>query len=180
MKLDKSKILIGLVVILVIIAGTWYYIDQNQSQTQTSEPVEQNVETGPETGLMAPDFTLENLSGKEISLSDFRGQKVFLNFWASWCPPCKEEMPDIQKLYKENDDIKVLTVNVQESKDTAFDYMITNNYSFTTLLDTDGSIGSRYLVRGIPTTVIIDEDGIILSRQSGALSYETMEDLVSE
>lgn len=180
MNLDKNKILIGLIVVLVIIAGAWYYTNQNQSQTQTTEPVEQNIETGPETGLMAPDFTLENLSGKEVSLSDFRGQKIFLNFWASWCPPCKQEMPDIQKLYKENDDYKVLTVNVQESKDIVFDYMMSNNYSFTALLDTNGTIGSRYLVRGIPTTIIIDEDGIILSRQSGALTYERMLELLSE
>ncbi|MDZ7673292.1 MAG: TlpA disulfide reductase family protein [Halanaerobiales bacterium] len=178
MKSNRSKILIGSVLVLIIIAGAWYFINQNQSQTTNS--VQQNIETGPETGLMAPDFTLENLSGKEVSLSDFRGQKVFLNFWASWCPPCKQEMPDIQKLHKENKDIKVLTVNVQESKDTAFDYMISNNYSFTTLLDTNGNIGSRYLVRGIPTTVIIDEDGIILNRQSGALTYERMLELLSE
>ena len=196
MKLDKSKILIGLVVLLVIIAGTWFFTNQNQSQSQNQsettepveqteqiepvEPVEQNVETGPEPGLMAPDFTLDTLSGKEVSLSDFRGQKVFLNFWASWCPPCQQEMPDIQKLYKENENIKVLTVNVQESKDTAFDYMISNKYSFTTLLDINGNTASNYLIRGIPTTVIVDDDGIILSRQSGALSYETMLDLLSE
>lgn len=178
MNLDKNKILIGLIVVLIIITGTWYFT--NQQQTQTTEPGEQNVETGTETGLMAPDFTLENLSGKEVSLSDFRGQKVFLNFWASWCPPCKQEMPDIQKLYRENDNVKVLTVNVQESKDTVFDYMMSNNYSFSTLLDTNGDIGSRYLVRGIPTTIIIDENGIILSRQSGALTYENMLELVSQ
>ena len=180
MNLDKNKILIGLIVVLIIITGAWYFTNQNQQQTQNTEPVEQNIEIGPETGLMAPDFTLENLSGKEVSLSDFRGQKIFLNFWASWCPPCKQEMPDIQKLYKENDNVKVLTVNVQETKDTVFDYMMSNNYSFTTLLDKNGTIGSRYLVRGIPTTIIIDEDGIILSRQSGALTYERMLELLSE
>ena len=174
MKLMKNKGLITVIALLLITAGTLFYVNEIQAASD-------NVKVGAQVGMKAPDFTLEDMSGEKISLYDLQGQKVFLNFWASWCPPCKAEMPAIQKLYKNNENIKVLTVNIKEGKDKVFDYLMKNNFSFTTLLDKSGRVASsKYLVRGIPTTFILDKDSIIQARHSGALTYEQMQDLVSK
>lgn len=174
MKLMKNKRLITLIAFLLIMAGTVLYVDELQADSD-------DVKVGAQVGMKAPDFTLEDMSGEEVNLYDFQGQKVFLNFWATWCPPCKEEMPAIQQLYKDNENIKVLTVNIQESKDKVFDYLMKNNFSFTNLLDKSGTVASsQYLVRGIPTTFILDKNSLIQARHSGALTYEQMQDLVSE
>ena len=82
-------------------------------------PVKQNIEVGKE----APDFTLKNLNGDEVSLSDYRGKIVLINFWATWCKWCDKEMPDLQKLGKENDDIVVLAVDVMEDKEIVKKYI---------------------------------------------------------
>ncbi|HMA59711.1 MAG TPA: TlpA disulfide reductase family protein [Halanaerobiales bacterium] len=174
MKLMKNKGLITVIALLLLTAGTLFYVNEIQAASD-------DVKVGAQVGMKAPDFTLEDMSGEKISLYDLQGQKVFLNFWASWCPPCKAEMPAIQKLYKNNENIKVLTVNIQEGKDKVFDYLMKNNFSFTTLLDKSGTVASsKYLVRGIPTTFILDKDSIIQARHSGALTYEQMQDLVSK
>jgi len=89
-------------------------------------------------------------------------------------------MQAIQKLHEENKKVKVIAVNTQENKDDVLDYLMVNKYSFTTLLDQEGKITSKYLIRGIPTTLIIDQDGVIVKRHSGTLSYEQMLDMVKE
>ena len=89
-------------------------------------------------------------------------------------------MQAIQKLHEENKNVKVIAVNTQENKDDVLDYLMVNKYSFTTLLDQEGKITSKYLIRGIPTTLIIDQDGVIVKRHSGTLSYEQMLDMVKE
>lgn len=137
-------------------------------------------QTAPEEGKKAPNFTLQDLSGEDVSLEDFQGQKVFLNFWATWCPPCKAEMPDIQKLHKNNEEVKILAVNVQENKDKVFNYLMENNFSFTTLLDINGQVASQYLVRGIPSTFVIDEEGTIIKKHVGVLTYKQMQDIINE
>ncbi|HKL13819.1 MAG TPA: TlpA disulfide reductase family protein [Halanaerobiales bacterium] len=175
MILRKNRTLIVFLTLVLIAAGTLLFNYELQAAS------DEDVKVGAQVGMKAPDFTLGNMSDNEITLYDFQGQKVFLNFWASWCPPCKAEMPAIQKLYKNNEEIRVLTVNVQENKDKVFDYLMKNNYSFTTLLDKSGSVSSaKYLVRGIPTTFVLDENSIIQSRHSGALTYEQMLGLISE
>lgn len=137
-----------------------------------------SAEVGTEIGMQAPDFTLKNMNDKEVNLSDYRDQKVFLNFWASWCPPCREEMPDIQKLHEEyGDDVVILAVNVGENKSTAANFMMQNGLNFPVLLDTNKSTAQNYLVRGIPTSYFLDKDGIIKEKVVGAVSYERMLEL---
>ena len=126
----------------------------------------------------APDFALTDLKGKEVSLSSLKGKFVFLNFWATWCPPCRAEMPSMQVLYEKyrNSGFEILAVNLREDKKTVRDYMKKNGYTFPVVLDTDGSVGgSMYGVSGIPTTYFIGKDGAILGRLVGTREWDTEE-----
>lgn len=174
MNFNKKKIILIIGLILIVISAAWY-ANNNLLNEDTSSS---NIETGVLIGKKAVNFSLPNLSDKTVQLTDFRGSKVFLNFWASWCPPCRQEMPDIQKLANNHEDIKVVTVNSQEDKGTVLNFLMENKYNFTTLLDRDGEITSQYLIRGIPTTFIINEDGVIIKKVSGALSYQKMLELI--
>ncbi|RCW50635.1 MULTISPECIES: TlpA family protein disulfide reductase [Halanaerobium] len=167
----NKKIAIFLIVALIIGGLSFFYL-----QSPKSEVVQ--AEVGTEIDMQAPDFELKNINDKKVSLSDFRGQKVFLNFWASWCPPCREEMPDIQKLHENyGEEVIILAVNVGENKSTAANFMMKNGLSFSVLLDTDKSTAQNYLVRGIPTSYFLNEDGIIKNKVVGAVSYEKMLEL---
>jgi len=121
----------------------------------------------------AANFTLVGLDGKAHSLSDYRGRVVFLNFWATWCPPCRGEMPSMQKLYLSWDQEKyvMLAVNLRDSKDTVSAFASQNGYTFPILLDETGAVGSQYQVSGIPTTIIIDEKGNVLHRTVGSREW---------
>jgi thiol-disulfide isomerase/thioredoxin len=127
-----------------------------------------------EVGKLAPDFTLKDLNGEDISLSDYRGKIVLINFWATWCSWCDVEMPDLQKLDDENDDLVVLAVNVMEEKDTVKKYMEEGKYSFEVALDEEGEIAATYLVNGLPNSYFVDEEGILLGGVPGMMTYEQM------
>jgi thiol-disulfide isomerase/thioredoxin len=132
------------------------------------------VAEGTNVGEQAPDFTLVSLNGEEISLSDYRGKKVFINFWASWCNPCQIEMPDIQKLDNNYDDVVILAVNLREKRGEVAEFLMFNGYTFTTLLDQTGEVANKYLVRGIPTSYVLDEKGIIIGKHTGTMNYDQM------
>jgi len=174
MILSRKKMLI-VITSLIIFVGIWTLMG-----TFTNKTVHSETEVGVEVGMKAPDFTINNVNGKEVSLSDYQGTKVFLNFWASWCPPCREEMPSIQKLHKNYDNIKVLAVNAGENKDKVLNYLMENNFSFTTLLDKNGKVTTDYLIRGIPSTFVIDKEGIIVRKQRGAITYGKMEQMIDQ
>lgn len=166
----QKKISIFLIVALLIGAGSFFYLQNNTAQVA--------AKVGPEVGMEAPGFSLINMNDQEVNLSDYRGQKVFLNFWASWCPPCRKEMPDMQKLHEEyGDEIAILAVNIGENKSTVINFMMQNKLNLPVLLDLNKSTAQNYLVRAIPTTFILDEDGIIIEKTFGALSYQSMLDL---
>jgi peroxiredoxin len=113
-------------------------------------------------GQSAPAFTLENLEGQRISpLEDFKGNVIVLDFWASWCPPCREGLPHLDKLYQEKREqgVAVFAVNVRETDEQAKAFMSQQNLSVPVLLDTKGEVSGQYLVSGIPQTVVIGRDG---------------------
>ncbi|MEC9489364.1 MAG: TlpA disulfide reductase family protein [Halanaerobiales bacterium] len=164
----NKKISIFLIAALIV-GGLSFFFLQSPGNSVAS------AEVGTEIGMQAPDFTLTNMNDQEVNLSDYRGRKVFLNFWASWCPPCRQEMPDIQKLHEEyGDEVVILAVNVGESKSTAANFMMENGLDFTVLLDTNKSTAQNYLVRGIPTSYFLDQNGIIQEKVVGAISYQRM------
>lgn len=127
-------------------------------------------------GELAPDFTLKNLAGEEVKLSDYRGKIVFLNFWATWCMYCDEEMPDLQALNDENDDMVVLAVNVSEDPDKVRSYIEKGGYDFPILLDEEGEIALKYLVGPLPITYFINTKGILVSKYPSMLEKDQMEE----
>jgi len=123
-------------------------------------------------GEPAPDFILKNLEGEEVRLSDYRGKGVFINFWASWCPPCKQEMPDMEKNYRlfKEQGIEILAINLEESQLAISSFASRYDLSFTILLDTDKSVTNRYGVGPIPSSFFVDKDGIVVSKVDRILS----------
>ncbi|MDR1933457.1 MAG: TlpA family protein disulfide reductase [Spirochaetales bacterium] len=123
------------------------------------------------------DFTLPLLSGGTQSLDSLRGKVVFLNFWATWCPPCRAEMPAMEKLYQKfkNDGLAFFTVNIQEDKKDVEAFMKEFGLSFPVALDFKGEAAAMYGVRGIPTTYIIDRDGRIIAAAVGGREWDSAE-----
>lgn len=178
----------------IILAVTAFYITENykaNSGSAANPPRQENPEASTaadnnanesKINLMNDyDFTLEDLNGNEVKLSSLKGKKVFLNFWATWCPPCRAEMPDIEKLYQETKDseLVILAVNVGEDKKAAQDFMNSNNYNFTVLLDENGEVSRLYQVTGIPTSYFIDTEGFLGDGVSGAISLESMKEYIN-
>lgn len=124
--------------------------------------------------VKAANFTLEDLDGNTISLNDLKGKNIFLNFWATWCPPCRGEMPDIQSIHEEYSEkgLVILAVNLGEGKDAIKDFVKKNNYDFKVLLDTEQTVGDMYNISAIPSSYFLDKDGNIIGKKIGAMSKE--------
>ncbi|MDR1238761.1 MAG: TlpA family protein disulfide reductase [Treponema sp.] len=123
----------------------------------------------------APDFTAARLDGSPARLSSLRGKVVFLNFWATWCPPCREEMPSMETLYQRfrGRDLEFLAMDIQEDKDEVAAFMKEQGLNFPAALDSTGRISNEYGIRGIPTTYIIDRDGNIIASVVGGRKWDT-------
>lgn len=180
--------------------------DQNQDQSagqsgdngQDSESAAagETESSLPDTSdrVEAPDFTLVDQFGEEHKLSDYKGKVVFLNFWATWCPPCREEMPDIEALYKEygenSEDLVILSVANPKTKDNPNNndktieevtkFMEDNGYSYPTLMDTTGDVLLQYYITAFPTTFMIDREGRVIGYASGALTKDIMKNIITQ
>lgn len=158
---------------------------ENQNKVESSQNTDTNSEE--DKKIEALDFTLYDQYGKEHKLSDYRGKKVFLNFWATWCPPCRAEMPHIEDLYKEYEknskDVIILGVaspNVGKEGDQQYieDFLKENNYTFPVVFDDGGMLSYQYGFSSLPSTLIIDEDGYITKYIPGAMNKNTMKSLI--
>jgi peroxiredoxin len=191
--LNKNLLSIAILALAVVIlvVNIWKP-DRTDSEKKTTEPTEEV--TGKEDipgaklsslreGAEAPDFELTTLQGETVKLSDYRGkQKVILNFWATWCPPCKAEMPHMQKFYEENKDkgVEILAVNltnmdkgVEDVKTFVKEYGLT----FPIPLDEEGTAGTTYQAFTIPTSYILDENGVITKKIVGPMDEKMMKEL---
>lgn len=124
----------------------------------------------PGKGVPAPDFTLPGLDGQMVRLADFRGKVVLLNIWATWCPPCVEEMPSMEALYQKlkAEGFEILAVSVDVSGAEAVrPFMEKHRLNFPALTDTDGTVKSLYQTTGVPESFIIDKDGVIVEKVIG-------------
>ena len=131
----------------------------------------------PTADLPAVDFSLKDLSGQDQNLGSYAGKVIFLNFWATWCGPCRAEIPSMEELYLElgNEGFVIIAVNSQEAGEQVAGFVENIGMSFPVLLDTDGRVGAAYSVRAIPTTYIVDPQGYILGRMVGTRDWFTSE-----
>ncbi len=131
----------------------------------------------PVIGQPAPDFALPDLEGNTVRLSDFRGKTVFVNFWATWCPPCRAELPEMERLYRKYRDrgVVILGVDIREASLVVQAFVQEGGFSWTFLLDGTGMVASRYRVAGIPASFFVDAQGIIRATHTGAMNFQTME-----
>lgn len=137
--------------------------------------------TRPQVGYRAPDFTLPRLDGGEVTLSDLRGQVVVVNFWATWCPPCRAEMPDLQRAYEDRkaEGLTILAVNTtfQDSESSAAQFVRDLALELPVLLDRSGEMSRSYELRAMPTTLFVDRQGIVREViLGGPMSEETIEE----
>jgi peroxiredoxin len=126
------------------------------------------------TSRPAPNFTLPGIDGKMVSLSDYEGKVVFLNIWATWCPPCKEEMPSMEKLYQKlkGEDFEILAVSIDVlGAQAVAPFMKEHKLSFPALLDPGGTVQRLYGATGIPESFIIDKNGVLVSKVIGARDW---------
>ncbi|UOE57566.1 TlpA family protein disulfide reductase [Bacillus sp. CMF12] len=163
--------------VLLIITTAIFVVQAVEKDEVESHPVNQ---TGLGIGLKAPDFELKNLQGETVKLSDYKGKKVMLNFWATWCPPCKAEMPDIQKFYtQKGNEVVILAVNIDSHSDVA-GFAEEMRVNFPILLDVNEKASNAYQIITIPTTFFIDEEGIIRNKYLSAMSLEIMNQYIDE
>ena len=129
----------------------------------------------PSGTLASTDFTLPTLDGRKVSLGSLKGKVVFLNFWATWCPPCRAEMPSMETLYQRYKDrgLEILAVDLKEEKKTVSEFVDQNKLTFTILLDSTAEVGGIYGTEAIPTTYIVDRLGNIVARAVGGLGWDT-------
>ena len=130
----------------------------------------------PNVGELAPQFELRNVDGQVVQLSDFQGKVVWINFWATWCGPCRRELPDIARLAAEfsDDDLVVLAVNQEQSAAVARDFWEELGLDLPILLDSSREVSAQYRLRGLPDNFFIDREGVLQSFQLGFLVEEQM------
>jgi peroxiredoxin len=140
-----------------------------------SDPLQALGLQAPKEAVDAPDFSLPDLSGKQIPLKQLRGKLVFLNFFATWCGPCREEMPGMERLHRAHQDkgLVVLAVNLQEGAKTIRPFVQSLKLSFPTVMDAEGAVSREYGVRALPVSFLIGRDGKIVWRAIGGRDWES-------
>jgi len=159
--------------ILLLISAGWIALSAIPEGSATAGAI-----PAPQEGFLAPDFSLETLEGGSIQLSDLRGQPVLINIWASWCPPCRSEMPAMQRVYRDFQEqgFVILAVNAthQDSIADAAAFAADKGLGFPILLDVDGRVSQAYQVHSLPTSFFVGYDGIIREVVIGGPMSETL------
>jgi cytochrome c biogenesis protein CcmG/thiol:disulfide interchange protein DsbE len=137
---------------------------------------------GIDRGKIALDFTLESLDGTRVFLSDYRGQVVLLNFWATWCPPCQAEIPDLEAAYRSyrEDGLVILGIDVEESAHAIESFLEDVEMTYPILLDETARVYREYRAPGLPTTLILDREGVIRVRHPGYLSARQLAEYLDQ
>ncbi len=185
----KNKTLIFLIVVFILVLIGAYFLygilvatteHDNLAVEETSQAAEVSEETAETELEVAPDFTVTDKNGNEVNLSDFYGKPIIVNFWASWCGPCKSEMPDFQELYVEyGNEINFLFVNVtdgsRETVETASKFIAEAGYTFPVYYDTvNQNAAMTYGTYSIPMTIFFDAEGHGIAQGTGAMDKDTI------
>ena len=161
-------------------AGAREPSNSNSHEQRATDPREELAKLGfyvfPEP-VPVPSFTVPGIHGGSISTDDFAGTVTLLNFWATWCPPCRREMPAIERLHKQMEgyNFRIVAVSVSENKQTVQKFLESENYTFPIYLDERGAIGASLASQGIPTSYIIDATGAIIAGIVGAYDFDNEE-----
>lgn len=160
-------------------------IADEDEKVESIEEAKESYETENinEEDLKYKDFTITKADGESFTLSDNKGKLVLINFWATWCGYCTEELPDIQKLYKEykdSDDVKILAINSGEDTNTVHRFIVTNGYDMPVGYDETGSVSNEYGIESLPYSVLIDGTGNIVKIFDGQADYESFKAAIEE
>jgi peroxiredoxin len=199
---DRTRLIVLLALVLAVgcaaptpvpepTLGPEYIVPTPPGWTGSANPVQRRAPTAtpeptppenPQIGAVAPDFVLTDLNGDEVELRDFRGHVVLLNFWATWCPPCRLEIPMFVEVYEELKDqgFVIVAVNMREGRDKVAEFVDENEMSFPVLLDPTVEVGRRYLAYSIPRNIVIDRDGIVRQIVTGMMREAQLLEAVRE
>ena len=163
------RLLLVFAVLAICVAAVFFF--------GIGERPQQPPATRAKVGAEAPDFTLKDMQGNAVTLSQYRGKVVFLNFWASWCPPCREEMPSMERLHEvyAGRDFVMLAVNVEQDINDVRAFLQRSPHTFPILLDADARAQGLYGVYRFPETFLIDKSGIIVEHYLGARDWSSVD-----
>lgn len=181
----NMTILIWIAAFIILIGGATLAYNILQERTGSPDNLarfDQNKDDGTTVTdeiLVAPDFNVLNSEGKMVLLSDFRGKPVVINFWASWCPPCQEEMPDFERVYRElGDDVHFLMIDLvdgqRETQAKGEAFIADNGFTFPVYFDTTREAAYTYEIRSIPTTFFVDSEGHLIAGSQGMIDEATL------
>jgi len=167
----------ALCILLVVASAQAFFHKKAEKPAAGTELFDKLMVEKPEKALRAPDFTLQDLSGKRLSLKDFKGKLVFLNFWATWCIPCRDEMPQMEKLHREfkSQGLEIVAVNFREDKQTVKKFVAELGLTFRILLDSDGSVSNEYGAWSLPLSYFVDRKGIFIGKVNGDRPWDGKE-----
>lgn len=181
----NPKIILAVVAVVLVVAFivisqfTGGNASQNDDYDGMGSRTQSSQAASDSSSSEAPDVTLNLVDGTQKQLSESRGHVVILSFWATWCPYCIEEMPDIQKITEDYEGVEAILVNCGEDAQTVEDFMAENSYSFTWALDEDYAVQSAYPTSGIPYTLVIDAEGNVVQAFSGSKASGMYNDFAS-
>lgn len=192
--MNLKKLVPVILLAALLIWGIYDVVNKNNINNEAVGKINTNTEVitdkndeikiGLEKGNLAPDFELTTLDGRKVKLSDYRGKKVILNFWTTWCPPCRAEIPDMDKFYSsyKDKDIVILGVNLtkaEQDQTSVKSFIKEYRVTYPIPLDKESLVAEMYQVSAIPTSYIIDPQGTIIQKIVGPMDFETMKSLLS-
>ncbi len=171
--MKKRRLVMRSVILFILVAAVVYTLYANFTKDHRQKVA---------TGDLAPDFVLTDLQGNKHRLSDYRGQGVFLNFWGTWCPPCKKEMPYINNQYQQFKDkgVQVLSVDIQESKLSVNQYADRYRLEFPIMIDTDKEVMNAYGIDPLPATFLIDKNGKVVQYHTGEMTENMVREFMEK
>ncbi|MGP7816108.1 thiol-disulfide oxidoreductase ResA [Niallia sp. 01092] len=169
--MKKKRLLLRVIILLLLIVASAYTIYESITAKQAEKV---------QIGQKAPDFVLLDQNGEQQKLSNYKGQGVFLNFWATWCKPCENEIPTINELYTrdKSKDVQVLSVNVGESSFVVNRFIEQYDLTFPIMIDSEELVQEAYRINPLPVTFLIDKEGFIIDIYTGELTESKIQELM--